>query len=99
MRRFFQVGRGAGEETAVGVAAVDPLSCVSASQIGAGTITKSVVCHTISDLVECEGSIVVGVTAQTIKLGKGCIVYVHPPPPPLPPLPSTCLPRPAILPE
>ena len=38
-------------------------------------MTTSVACNVVTESLECEGSVVVGVTARRIKLGKGCVAY------------------------
>ena len=77
MRQFFGVceGRVSPDSWIGDGCTVDGGSCVSASQVAAGSVSGSVLSNVVSGSVECDGCVVVGVSVKSLKLGKGCVVY------------------------
>jgi len=82
MRLFYDVPEASprlSSGSELGTAEVDAHSSLSGSKIASGKVVASLLSDvTCAGSVECEGCIIVDVTAPSIKLGKGCIVYgVH----------------------
>ena len=78
MRQFYGVceGRVSPESTIGEGCTVDGGSCISGgSKIPSGSVVGSVLSNVVAGSVECEGSVVVGVSVKSLKLGKGCVVY------------------------
>jgi hypothetical protein len=48
---------------------------LSSCRIGSGAITSSILAGVAAEEVNCDGAILVNVTAKKISAAKGCIVY------------------------
>lgn len=75
MRQFFNVCESRVSDDSTMGCAMEGGSCASACTVKAGSVVSSVLSNVVTGSLECEGSILVGVSAKSIKLGTGCIVY------------------------
>jgi len=77
MRSFFKIQEPArvSGPCAIGNLEVTGGSCISSCRIGGGSVAGSLLSRVVAEEVQCEGAILVNVTAKRVIVAPGCIVY------------------------
>jgi hypothetical protein len=75
MRKFFNIPRSGIKDSGINDANVSDDSCLSGSLVKTGNIKSSLLCKVTCSDCECDGAILVNVTATRIKVAPGCMVY------------------------
>jgi hypothetical protein len=76
-RAFLGLGEGRQHDTPLEGTSVkvDDVSVLSSCVMGRGSVTSSALTNVMAETVDCEGAVLVNVTAKSIKAARGAIIY------------------------
>mmetsp|Transcript_10852 Transcript_10852/g.14122 ORF Transcript_10852/g.14122 Transcript_10852/m.14122 type:complete len:549 (-) Transcript_10852:64-1710(-) len=75
MKKFFNFPKNNIKNSELNNTIISNDCCISSSHVKNGNIKSSLLCKVTCSDCECEGAILVNVTATKIKVAPGCIVY------------------------